>query len=110
MQLLRRSTDYLAGMKQFRVDTDATIEAVLPGGQKLQYGQRVAITVQRPNRLRAERIGEVVNQTFYYDGKALSVNLPDQKYYATVACTAHDRGDARLRARQARASSRPVPT
>ncbi len=81
-QLLRRSTDYLAAMKQFRIDTDATIEAVLPGGQKLQYGQRVAITVQRPNRLRAERIGELINQTFYYDGKALSVNLPDLKYYA----------------------------
>src|SRR5262245_38276363 len=78
-QLLRRSTEYLAGMKQFRIDTDATIEAVLPNGQKLQYGQRVAITVQRPNRVRAERIGEVINQTFYYDGKTLSVNLPDLK-------------------------------
>src|SRR5262245_24021013 len=70
-QLLRRSTDYLAAMKQFRIDTDATIEAVLPNGQKLQFGQRVAISVQRPNRVRAERIGEVINQTFYYDGKTL---------------------------------------
>jgi hypothetical protein len=87
MQLLRRSTDYLAAMKQFRIDTDATIEAVLPGGQKLQYGQRVAITVQRPNRLRAERIGEVVNQTFFYDGKALSVNLPDLKLRSVAHIT-----------------------
>ncbi|RZL89651.1 MAG: DUF2092 domain-containing protein [Variovorax sp.] len=84
VQLLRRSTDYVAGMKQFRVDTDATIEVVTSSGQKLQFGQRVAITVQRPNRMRAERLGELVNQTFYYDGEALSVNLPDYKYYATA--------------------------
>ena len=71
-------------MKQFRVDTDATIEAVLPTGQKLQFGQRVAVTVQRPNRMRVERVGELINQTFYYDGKTLSVNLPDEKYYATA--------------------------
>ncbi len=82
IQLLRRATDYLAGMKQFRVDMDATIEAVVSSGQKLQFGQRVAVTVQRPNRIRAERLGEVVNQTFYYNGEALSVDLPDQRYYA----------------------------
>jgi hypothetical protein len=84
MQLLRRSTDYLAKMNHFRVDTDATIEAVLPTGQKLQYGQRIAVTVQRPNKMRASRIGEVINQTFYYDGKTLGVDLPDQQYYATA--------------------------
>ena len=84
VQLLRRSTDYLAGEKKFRVDVDATIEAVTSSGQKLQFGQRVAITVQRPNRMRAERLGELVNQTFYYDGESLSVSLPDQKYYATT--------------------------
>ena len=84
IQLLRRSTDYLAAQKQFRIDTDTTIEIVLSNGQKLQLGNRVAITVQRPDRMRAERVGELVNQTFYYDGKKLSMDLPDQKYYATV--------------------------
>lgn len=84
VQLLRRSTDYLASQKQFRVDTDTTIEVVLSSGQKLQFGTRVAVTVQRPDRMRAERVGELINQTFFYDGKKLSVNLPDQKYYATV--------------------------
>lgn len=84
IRLLRRSTDYLSAQKQFRVDTDTTIEVVLSTGQKLQFGTRVVVTVQRPDRVRAERVGELVNQTFYYDGKTLSVHLPDQKYYATV--------------------------
>ena len=88
IELLRRATSYLAGMKQFRVDTETTIEAVMPDGQKLQFGHRVAVTVQRPNKLRAERVGELVRQTFYYDGKSLTVNLPDQKYHAIAAAPA----------------------
>ena len=82
IQLLRRSTDHVAAQKQFRVDTETLVEVVLTTGQKLQFGTRVAITVQRPDRLRAERVGELVNQTFYYDGETLVMHLPDQKYYA----------------------------
>lgn len=85
LKLLRRSTDYLAAAKQFRVVTDTTIEAVMSTEQKLQFGHRVAVTVQRPNKMRAERIGELIAQTFYYDGESLSLNLPQHKYYATAA-------------------------
>ena len=84
LALLRKSTDYLVATKQFSLVTDTTIEAVLADGQKLQFGHRVAATVQRPNKMRAERVGELIAQTFYYDGKTLSLNLPQQKYYATA--------------------------
>mgnify|MGYP003575345762 FL=1 len=82
LALLRKSTEYLAANKQFSLVTDTTIEAVLPDGQKLQFGHRVAITVQRPNKMRAQRVGEVIAQTFYYDGQTLSVLVPRQNYYA----------------------------
>lgn len=85
LALLRKSTDYLAAAKVFSVVTDATIEAVLPDGLKLQFGHRIAATVQRPNKMRADRVGELIAQTFYYDGKSLSLNLPQEKYYATEA-------------------------
>jgi hypothetical protein len=85
LALLRKSTDYLAATKVFSLVTDSTIEAVLANGQKLQFGSRIAATVQRPNKMRAERVGELIAQTFYYDGKALSLNLPQQRYYATAA-------------------------
>lgn len=88
LALLRKSTDYLAAAKLFSLVTDTTIEAVLADGQKLQFGQRVAVTVQRPNKMRAERVGELIAQTFYYDGQSLSVNLPEYKYYATAAVPA----------------------
>ena len=82
--MLRRATDYLAGLKQLRAEMDMSIEFVLEG-QKLQYGHRTSVSVQRPNKIRAERVGDLVNQVLYYDGTSLTLDLPDQKYYATVA-------------------------
>lgn len=83
-RLLRAATSFLAGQQQFSVDTDSTIEIVLESGQKLQFDHSATLTVQRPNRLRAERRGDLVDQTFYFDGKALTLYNPDAGYYATV--------------------------
>jgi len=83
--ILKKSTDYLAGLKQFSVDTQSTIEVVLNSGQKLQFDNGATASVQRPNKLTARRKGDLENQAFYYDGKTLSLYNPDQKYYATVA-------------------------
>lgn len=85
VKLLRKSTDYLASAKQFSVEADTAIDAVMFTGQKLQFGHRVALTVQRPNKLRAERVGELISQTFYYDGESLSVSVPKERYHATVS-------------------------
>lgn len=85
IELLRRSTDYLAAFEQFRVLTDTTIECVIESGQKLQFDHRAATTIQRPNKMRAERIGDLISQIFYYDGKSLTMSLPDDGYYATAA-------------------------
>lgn len=84
IDLLRRTTDYVEGLKQFRVETDTTIECVLESGQKLQFDHRAFTTIQRPNKMRAERIGDLISQTFYYDGKSLTMSLPDEGYYATA--------------------------
>jgi len=84
VQVLRRATDYLAGLKRFRAEMDMSIEFIMEG-QKLQYGHRTSVAVQRPNKIRAERVGDLANQVLYYDGTSLTIELPDQKYYATVA-------------------------
>lgn len=84
-KLLRASTDYVAGLKQFSIDTRSTLEAVLVSGQRIQFGNGARLAVQRPNKLRAERVGDLVNQAFYYDGKSLTLHNPDDKVFATVA-------------------------
>ena len=79
---------FLAAQKQFSVDTRSTIEAVLASGQKLQFDHAASLSVLRPNRMRAERRGELVDQVFYYDGKSLTLFNPRDGFYATVAAPA----------------------
>jgi hypothetical protein len=83
-KLLKASTAFLASQKQFSVSTQNTIEAVLTSGQKLQFDNAATLLVQRPNKLRAERRGDLVDQTFLYDGKSLTLVNPGDKVYATV--------------------------
>lgn len=84
-RMLRRSTDFLAAQSRFSADTRSTIEVVLPSGQKLQFANRVAMSVKRPDKLWARRYGDYIDQTFYYDGRTLTLHNPGQKVYASVA-------------------------
>jgi hypothetical protein len=84
-QMVKASMAYVAGLKQFGVTTRSSIEVVLTSGQKLQFDNAVSTTVQRPNKLRAQRIGDLVDQVFYYDGKTLTLSNPGQGAFASVA-------------------------
>ena len=84
-KLLKASTDFLAAQKRFSVETRSSLEVVLNSGQKIQFDHVARQSVQRPNKLRADRIGDLVEQSFYFDGKSLTVFNPGEKYYATVA-------------------------
>jgi len=83
-KLLEAATTFLAKQKQFSVSTQSTIEVVLTSGQKLQFDNAAALVVQRPNKLRAERKGDLVDQVFFYDGKSLTLYNPGENYYASV--------------------------
>jgi hypothetical protein len=84
-KLLRRMSDYLTGLQKFTVKTENTLEAVLTSGQKLQYDSPATASVWRPNKLRADRKGDVFNQEFFYDGKTLTLYSPHENLYATAA-------------------------
>ena len=84
-QLLKASTDFLARQQQFIVGTESSIDVVLASGQKIQFNHTAKVSVERPNKWRAERTGDLVDQVFYYDGKSLTLHNPHGKYYATIA-------------------------
>jgi hypothetical protein len=84
-KLLRRMSDYLASLQKFTVNTENTIEAVLTSGQKLQFNSPASASVWRPNRLRADRKGDILNQEFFYDGKSVTLYNPKENLYATTA-------------------------
>ncbi len=83
-ELLKASTDFLASQQQFSLDTSSSIEVVIASGQKLQFDHTASLSVQRPNKLRAERTGDLVDQVFYYDGTSLTLHNPSGNYYATL--------------------------
>lgn len=83
-KLLQAATRFLAAQQQFSVSTRNTLEAVLVSGQKLQFDHAAALSVRRPDRLRAERRGDLVDQVFYYGGKSLTLHNPADNYYATL--------------------------
>jgi len=83
-KIFRAMTSYVSGLKQFSAQAENTIEVVTAAGQKIQFTAPASVTVSRPDKLYAERQGDIVNQKFYYDGKTLTLYNPDTKHYATV--------------------------
>jgi len=83
VQILKHMTDYLGSMKQFTVHTQNTLEDLLESGHRVDFDVSANVIVRRPNKLRAERRGELIDQFFYYDGKTLTLYNPSDKVYAT---------------------------
>jgi hypothetical protein len=82
-QILQKMSDYLGNLQQFSVHTQNTLEDVLDSGNRVDYEVAAKVTISRPNKLRAERKGDLVNQVFVYDGKTLMLYNPSEKVYAT---------------------------
>jgi len=87
-QVLHQMSDFLAGLKQFSVQTENSLEVILQSGQKIQYDNPAQLLMQRPDKLMASREGDIVNQELYYNGKTLTLYDMDSKVYATVAAPA----------------------
>ena len=83
VQILQRMTDYLGSLKQFSVHTQNTLEDLLDSGHRVDFDVSASVIVSRPNKLCAERRGDLIDQIFYYDGKALTLYNPADKVYAT---------------------------
>ena len=83
VQILQRMTGYVSNLQQFSVHTQNTLEDVLESGHRIDIDVSASVIISRPNKLRAERRGDLVDQVFYYDGKNLTLYNPSAKVYAT---------------------------
>lgn len=83
VQVLKRMTDFLDGLQQFSVNTQSIIEELHVSGHRVDYDLSASVAVKRPNKLRAAREGELMNQHFFYDGRTLTLYNPAEKVYAT---------------------------
>ena len=81
---LQKMTDYFSKLEKFTVHTQSTLEDQLESGQRVDYDVAAIVAVQRPNKIHAVRLGELINQDFYYDGESLTLYDPPNGVYATT--------------------------
>ena len=83
-QMLREMSEYLSNLNAFQILTEHTTEVILPDKQKLEFGGTSQVSVLRPNHLRSDRQGEIVDQTLFYDGETLTLYGRRAGLYASV--------------------------
>ena len=85
LAMLKESSNFLASQDKFSFEAEISFDATQKTGQLLEFGGRRAVTVRRPDRARIEahqRDGD--RSTLFFDGKTISIDLPDEKAYVSV--------------------------
>jgi hypothetical protein len=83
-KILRQMGAYLDTLEAFTLHTENSLDTVLDSSQMLQLGRAVDVFVRRPDRLRANIMGDVFDQELYYDGKSITLFGKKVGLYATM--------------------------
>ena len=84
-EVLQQMCDYLKNLQQFSVQAEITEDVLLTSGQRIQYARRVEASVRRPDRLRAESVGDTDDRLLVYDGKIITLMDKTKNFYTTFA-------------------------
>ena len=82
-KLLKAMGDYLKSSGQFSFDVAIAFDEVIPSRQKIQYTASSDVAVHRPNKVYAERHGDLGDKRFWYDGKSMTLMDAKLGVYAT---------------------------
>jgi hypothetical protein len=83
-QLLQQMCDFLKSQNQFTYKAEVVDDQVYQGGKKLQYGIDMETYVRRPDRLRVNAEGDLVNKQFFFDGKTITLYDKDDNVYGIL--------------------------
>jgi hypothetical protein len=84
-ELLKQMCDYLKNLQQFSIQAEITEDVLLTSGQRVQYARSVEAWVRRPDRFRAESVGDTDNRQMVYDGKTITLLDRNKNFYTTIA-------------------------
>jgi len=82
--ILKAACGYLQNLKQFSFHSEVIDEQVYYQGKKLQYGIEMDTFVKRPDGLRVNAVGDIVNRQFFFNGKTITLYDKDAKIFATM--------------------------
>jgi hypothetical protein len=81
-QILQQMSDFLKNQKQFSFKAEVTNDRVYADGRKLQYGQEITASFQRPDKLRLDGSGDLESKLLMFDGKTLTLYDKYKNHYA----------------------------
>jgi hypothetical protein len=82
--VLRQMCDYLKSLQQFSFHSEVTDDQVYLDGKKLQYSIDMETYVKRPDKLRVNAVGDLVNKQFFFDGKTITLYDENEKVYGVI--------------------------
>ncbi len=87
-QVLHDMSVFLAQQKAFEVDVEGSTDVVMENKQKVQLNREGHVWVERPNKVRVDRKGDLADAQVYYDGKMFTVFARNANAYAQRAVPA----------------------
>lgn len=91
-KIVQRMCDYLKSLDRFSFRAEITDDQVYTGSKKLQYAFETETFVQRPDKLRVNAEGDLINKQFFLDGKTLTLYDPADKVYVSAEVPADIEG------------------
>jgi hypothetical protein len=76
--------DFLKSQQQFTYKAEVADDQVYAGGKKLQYSIDMETFVRRPDRLRVNAEGDLVDKQFFFDGKTITLYDKDNNVYGIL--------------------------
>jgi hypothetical protein len=71
--MIRQMCDYLKSLNQFSFRAAITADEAAPDGRTIQYGLEMQTYVKRPDRMRVNAAGDLVNKEFFLNGKSITL-------------------------------------
>jgi hypothetical protein len=71
--ILKAMADYAGSQQTIQLTFDSAIEIITPQLEKIQFTNSGEALLNRPDRLRAHRVGGYADVTLFFDGKTVSV-------------------------------------
>lgn len=85
LAILKKATDYLTGLTQFRLKGFRDTDVVQESGQKLQFTSLFDVYLRRPDRMFASRTDDDgITRRLWYDGKTASMYDEGEKVYGQI--------------------------
>jgi hypothetical protein len=80
--ILKATADYLSSQQTIELKFDSDIEVVTPELEKIQFTNSGEVLLNRPDKLRAHRVGGYADVALYFDGKTASIYGKHLNVYA----------------------------